>query len=260
MPDAPADLMKSKDAVGDWLATAHAQAGVNCSGCHKGGQDGAEAAGAASWVRRPDHKACATCHEPEAKGYLAGKHGMRLAEGLAPMTPARARQPMHARARATELGCTSCHGAHRFDTRKAAVEACVSCHRDGHTAAYERSPHYALWRKELAGELPAGSGVSCASCHLPRDEYRVPGLDAKRVVVQHNQNDNLRPNEKMIRPVCMSCHGLGYSIDALADAKLVRDNFAGKPAGHIKSLDMVAIRVKELEEKRRRKSAVATAK
>jgi hypothetical protein len=140
------------------------------------------------------------------------------------------------------------------------VEACVACHRDGHTAAYEKSPHAALWKKELAGELPPGAGVSCASCHLPRDEYREPNSGARRVLVQHNQSDNLRPSEKMIRPVCMSCHGLGYSIDALADAKLVGNNFAGRPAAHVKSLDMVAQRVKELEEKRGRKKAPATAK
>ena len=170
---------------------------------------------------------------------------------------ARARQPMHAEARNKDLGCTSCHSAHRFDTKKAAVESCVGCHRDDHTAAYERSPHAALWKKELAGELPAGSGVSCASCHLPRDEYRVPGLDAKRVLVQHNQSDNLRPSEKMLRPVCLNCRGLGFATDALADAKLVRNNFLGQPGVHIKSLDMVAKRVKEVEETRRQKDAAA---
>jgi formate-dependent nitrite reductase cytochrome c552 subunit len=208
-------------------------------------------------VKRPDHRVCAACHEPETRGFLAGKHGMRLAEGLAPMTPARARQPMHAKARAVELTCTSCHGAHRFDTKKAAVEACTGCHRDEHTAAYERSPHFALWKKELAGELPPGSGVSCASCHLPREEFRAPGMDAKRVLVQHNQNDNLRPSEKMIRPVCMSCHGLGYSIDALADSTLIQENFLGRPRVHVRSLDMVAERLKELEEKRAKRKAAA---
>ncbi|MBI3041946.1 MAG: cytochrome c3 family protein [Betaproteobacteria bacterium] len=244
-PDAPAELMTSKETVGDWLATAHARSGVNCSGCHQVENEGAKA-----WVRRPDHKACAACHGPEAKGFLAGKHGMRLAEGLPPMTPGRARRPMHAKARDAQLSCTSCHSAHRFDTKKAAVEACTGCHRDGHTAAYERSPHHALWKKELAGELPPGSGVSCASCHLPRDEYRAPDLDAKRVLVQHNQSDNLRPSEKMIRPVCMSCHGLGFSTDALADAKLVQDNFLGQPRARVKSLEMVARRAKVVEAKR----------
>jgi hypothetical protein len=133
------------------------------------------------------------------------------------------------------------------------VEACLGCHRDRHTAAYESSPHYALWKKELAGEATPGSGVSCASCHLPRVEHRAPDSSAKRTLVQHNQSDNLRPSEKMIRPVCMSCHGLGFSIDALADAALVGNNFTGQPGRHVKSLDMVAERVKELEEKRRTK-------
>jgi hypothetical protein len=244
VPDAPAELLKSKDAVSDWLATAHARAGVNCGGCHK-------SEGSASWVKRPDHKACATCHDPETKGFLAGKHGMRLAEGLTPMTPAQARQPMHGRARAEELGCTSCHSAHRFDTKKAAVEACLGCHRDEHTAAYEGSPHHALWKKEIAGEAAAGSGVSCASCHLPRVEHRALDSSARRTLVQHNQSDNLRPSEKMLRPVCMSCHGLGFATDALADPALVKRNFAGRPAVHIRSLDMVAERMKELEEKKR---------
>jgi len=251
-PDAPADLMKSQEAVGDWLATAHARSGVNCSGCHQ-----VEKEGAKGWVRRPDHQVCSTCHEPETKGFLAGKHGMRLAEGLSPMTPGRARQPMHAKARSAELGCTSCHSAHRFDTKKAAVEACTGCHRDEHTTAYERSPHFTLWKQELAGELPSGGGVSCASCHLPRDEYRVSGTSARRTLVQHNQSDNLRPSEKMLRPVCMSCHGLGFATDALADTKLAQRNFLGKPAVNIKSLEMVAKRVKEVEETRRQKNAAA---
>ena len=73
------------------------------------------------------------------------------------------------------------------------------------------------------------------------------------MLVQHNQSDNLRPSEKMIRPVCMSCHGLGFSIDALADAALAANNFTGRPRVHVKSLDMVAERMKELEEKRQAK-------
>lgn len=248
-PDAPAELMKSTNATADWLATAHAQSGVNCSGCHAIDRDGAK-----QWIERPDHKVCATCHEPESKGFLAGKHGMRLAEGLSPMTPGRARQPMHEKARHSELSCTSCHGAHRFDTRKAAVEGCMNCHRDEHTTAYLKSPHHRLWQQEIAGQLPPGSGVSCASCHMPREDYRVPDLDVKRILVQHNQNDNLHPNEKMVRPVCLNCHGYSFSIDSLADGRLLRNNFSGSPSGHIKSVDMVAqrLRARELESKKRR--------
>lgn len=250
VPDAPATLAIPGKITADWLATAHARSGVNCSGCHQPDNNASK-----TWVERPDHKTCATCHGPETQGYLAGKHGMRLAEGLSPMTPAMARQPMHAQAHDVKMGCVSCHGAHRFDTRQAAVESCVGCHRDEHTAAYKRSPHYALWQQEVAGKLPPGSGVSCASCHMPREEYRAPGLDVKRVLVQHNQNDNLRSNEKMIRPVCMNCHGLGYSTNALADANLVKNNFLGEPGIRVRSADMVAQRIRALEEKRRAKDS-----
>lgn len=249
-PDAPEDFARSPQIASDWLATAHATAGVNCSGCHKVEKDGV-----ASWVERPDHTACATCHGPEAKGFLSGKHGMRLAEGLSAMTPGAARRPMHAEAGNARLGCTSCHAAHRFDTRRAAVEACTGCHRDEHTAAYERSPHYELWKKEMSGAAPPGSGVSCASCHMPRIEHRAPEAGAKRTLVQHNQNDNLRPSEKMIRPVCMNCHGVAFSIDALADPGLVKRNFAGTPSVHVKSMDMVAARMKQMQERRRQAGA-----
>ena len=40
------------------------------------------------------------------------------------------------------------------------------------------------------------------------------------IFTSHNQNDGLRSNEKMIRPVCLDCHGLGFAIDALADDDL----------------------------------------
>ena len=63
------------------------------------------------------------------------------------------------------------------------------------------------------------------------------------MVAEHNQNDNLRPNEKMLRSVCMLCHGLGFSIDALADSKLIENNFSGKPGIHIESLDLVKKRL-----------------
>jgi hypothetical protein len=244
--DAPADFGSSPQIASDWLATAHARSGVNCSGCHQPQPD-------AAWVERPGETACAQCHETETQGFLAGKHGMRIAAELPAMTPAKARLPMHERARDQALGCNTCHSAHRFDPRSAATDACMGCHADDHTKAYEGSPHHELWRKEVAGEAPAGSGVSCATCHMPRVDHRAAG--GKRTLVQHNQSDNLRPSEKMLRPVCMNCHGLGFSIDALADPALVAANFGGRPRSHILSLDMVVQRLKDLEAKRNRSSA-----
>jgi formate-dependent nitrite reductase cytochrome c552 subunit len=244
--DAPGPVQPQIES--DWLATAHARSGVNCSGCHR-------AAEGSAWVERPDQSACAQCHGAETTGFLAGKHGMRIAGKLPAMTPAAARLPMKASAHDKTLGCTTCHSAHRFDTRTAAVEACIGCHADPHTQAYLQSPHFALWEKEQRGEAPAGSGVTCAGCHMPRVDHR--SAEGKRMLVQHNQNENLQPNEKMIRSVCMNCHGLGFSIDALADPALIATNFRGRPAAHIRSLDMVVQRLKDLDAKRRERSNAA---
>jgi predicted CXXCH cytochrome family protein len=124
---------------------------------------------------------------------------------------------MHAAAAGRELGCTSCHDAHASDTRRAATDACVGCHADDHSRAFPGTPH-------------AAAGVTCATCHMPGGE--------------HNQNDNLRPSSKMVRTVCLDCHTMDLTLDALADAALVRRNFDGPPAVHVRSLEMVEAREK----------------
>jgi len=236
--DGPAPM--ASEHVGAWAASAHARNGVNCSDCHAPRQPMGERT---AWVDRPGTGACAGCHAREQKGFQSGRHGMRLAQKLSPMRPELARQPMKDDAHGRELGCTSCHGAHAVNTRRAAVEACVQCHDDRHTRAYADSPHARTWRAEVTGRGSPGSGVSCATCHLPRETHR--DGDLKGIRVQHNQNANLRPNEKMIRGVCMNCHGLGFSIDALADSDLVGRNFSGRPARHVESLDLAAVRMKQ---------------
>lgn len=232
--DAPPAALVDTGIVADWAASAHARIGANCSACHApAGEDDAPG----EWTDRPDHRACASCHATEVERFTAGKHGMRLVHGLSPMTPAMARLPMRAEAAGTELGCTSCHGAHRFDLREAAVDACLGCHEDGHSLAYEGSAHHRLWEREAAGELPPGSGVSCATCHLPRVPYDVSDW-LRRTMVDHNQNASLTPNEKMVRAACLHCHSLQLSLDALADPALIARNFRGRPAVRVRSLDM----------------------
>jgi hypothetical protein len=232
-PNAPISVAFDDTLLRDWLETAHAQAGVNCADCHV-----LEVATTKErrWSDQLDHTACAGCHPDESRGFLAGHHGMRLAQGLGPMLPAMARLPMKPEAARRALECTACHGAHRFDTGFAAVDACLECHNDGHSLAYKQSSHFELWQDELARRSEPGAGVSCATCHLPRIEESRHGNP--RVLVQHNQNDNLRPNEKMIRSVCLHCHGLGFSLDALADAELVLTNFIGQPSRQVESIAM----------------------
>ncbi len=235
--DGPAPMAMAH--VDDWAASGHARAGVNCRDCHQPAAEGVKAA----WRDRPGIEVCASCHEGEQRGFLAGRHGMRLERKLPPMRPEMARASMKTDAHGRELGCGTCHGAHRVDTRHAAVAACLECHDDRHTRAYRDSKHAALWQAELAGRGAPGSGVSCATCHLPR-EHRKDG-ELAGVRVQHNQNANLRPNEKMARGVCLQCHGLGFTLDALADAELVQRNFTGRPARHVESLDLAAARLRQ---------------
>ena len=73
--------------------------------------------------------------------------------------------------------------------------------------------------------------MTCATCHMPGTGR------GKALATNHNQNDTLRPNGKMIRPVCLDCHGLGFSLDALADAGLIGRNFNGAPTVHVESID-----------------------
>jgi len=234
--DAPPDLPERERWVEEWASTSHAEAGVNCMDCHTGEES--------QWVQEPAAAACASCHELEEAGFAAGRHGMRSAVDLPPMTPSLARLPMHAEASELEVSCNSCHAAHAYETAEAAVEACLGCHADEHTEAYAGSPHEATWTAELSGAAPANSGVTCATCHLPR----VPTDGGPtRILVAHNQNDFLRPNEKMIRPVCMNCHGLGFSMDALADEALVANNFRGKPSREVESIHFATVLRWELD-------------
>lgn len=229
--DAPAPA-QTPAAVREWLSTSHAKAGVNCSACH----DVRDAAtGVVEWRERPGNVSCGGCHGDQEQGFLHGRHGVRTSVGLSPLTPERARRSMKGGARGHALGCDACHSAHAYDTTRAALEACVGCHDDRHTRAYFATRHARAWDKEQSREAPAGTGVSCATCHLPRKTRRVRGVDELRV--EHDVSAPLRPRDKMARAVCLPCHELEFSIDALADDDLVARNFNGRPAAP--SLEMV---------------------
>jgi predicted CXXCH cytochrome family protein len=248
--DAPVSTNRNTSINSDWLASAHARAGVTCSACHARSSND-QLQNTTPWTDHPSEQICKACHALETDGFLSGKHGMRLREDLSPMTPAQGRLIFKDSAAHRELRCTTCHAAHRFDTTFAAVKACEQCHNDDHTLAYQRSPHAELWRREVTHDARQGSGVSCASCHMPRLTHDYEDQDLRQIFVQHHQNDTLRPNDKMIRPVCMSCHGLRFSIDALADPTLVRNNFSGPPTRHIASIDMALENAKHKGNKKR---------
>lgn len=228
--DVPTDALYTQDIAFAWSNSSHAQAGVNCTDCHLE-QDSNQ------WNVKPSFVACQECHEYETQSFLQSRHGMRLDMGLTPMEVSQAKIPMHVTAAHKELSCVSCHTDHTFDTVTASVSACMGCHDDEHTTAYRQSKHFQLWTNEISGNGPPGSGVSCATCHMPRVEMTEFGEEKTKVL--HNPNDVLRPNEKMIRTSCVQCHGVGFAIDALADPELIKSNFQGLPNTHVESIEMV---------------------
>lgn len=216
----------------DWQMSAHAEANIGCNDCHGDAQQ---------WVEKPNKEVCGNCHKNQQLTFQQGKHGMRLAQNMSPMTP---QQSILAHGQLSfnqenvdkELSCSSCHDVHRQNTKVAAVESCLGCHSDQHSLGFKDSKHGQLWQQHLNENLPETQAVSCATCHMPRLEFELFGQS--HTLVQHNQNDNLRPNEKMIRSVCLNCHSISFSIDSLADKELINKNFLGTPKHHIQSVDM----------------------
>lgn len=233
-PEPAAVAHLTDDIHADWDNSAHGQAGVGCMSCH------GDKSAPGGWQEKPDHTTCESCHAPETEGFLSGKHGMRLAHDLSPMTPAMSRLTMQPDSAHKTLTCNSCHAAHEDNRVEAAASACLTCHADEHSQSFPDSPHGQLWSQVTAGLRPVEEAVSCATCHMPREKVSQFGETFTRV--NHNQNATLRPNEKMIRPACLNCHSLSFSIDALADPALIRNNFSGQPATHIRSIDMAVER------------------
>lgn len=227
----------SADITASWATSVHARVDVNCSGCHS---DGRTQFSGAEIVAQ-----CGNCHDEQREMFTRGKHGMRLSaklpqgfvERAGAMSPQQALLPMRESATG-ELSCTSCHGPHKTDLQFAAVEACLGCHSDEHSLAFKESAHFRNWSAGGPG------GASCASCHLPRETHPDPE-GGERVVVNHNQNHNLRPNDKML-PVCLSCHGAEFALAALADEALIADNFNRAPSGSHKTFDLIRDRIAQI--------------
>ncbi len=241
----PVDKHLPDSILAQWKESVHAIEVGDCMICHAAPEGNSERA---SWDDQPGYDTCKRCHVYEVEGFLKSRYGMRLPQKLSHMRPGLARQPMNHEMGNVKLDCSTCHDPHTLSLEQSDVEVCMSCHTDRHSLSYPNSEHFRLLQMERAGRAAAGSGVSCATCHMPRTRYEHNGV--VKVRAEHNLNDNLRPNEKMIRTVCVHCHGVGFAIDALADEKLVRSNFIGLPKDKIKTLDMVAQRKRQSQARR----------
>src|SRR5690606_711141 len=203
--DMPAGRSGGEAALEEWSHSAHAAQGVNCSACHAASGSGAEEPESGevapeAWITRPGDAACSSCHTIQDRQLQLGHHGMRRAVGLPALQPGDARLPMQLDAARHSLGCTSYHSAHRIDRIAAARTACLGCHADNHSRAFDASPHGEGWAEVLRGEAPADQAVSCATCHMPVVSERICEYDLVADHVQHNGYAPRRPAETMSRP------------------------------------------------------------
>ena len=215
-----------------WQTSAHALAEVNCSSCHQNEET-------KKFVVKPTEESCKSCHENSVDTFLLGKHGIRTLEGLSPLTPAMAHVPMKDAA-AGQLNCNTCHNVHTVNTYEASVDSCLTCHADNHSLNYKNSPHAQIFREVGTLPRPSRDVVTCATCHLPRS------ISGDEVLVNHNNTYTLKPRDRMVKDVCMNCHGLEHSFNSIFDDELVEANFARPPTQKLPTFQLV----RDLEKKR----------
>lgn len=211
-----------------WRGSIHAFADVNCSSCHLDAQS-------KNLVRKPTYESCQECHKVASETFLLGKHGIRIAEGLTPLHPKMAQLPMKKSALSKQMNCNTCHDVHSVNTFQASVNSCLSCHNDPHSLNYNKSRHYELLVAEGSLPRPSTESVTCATCHLPRQDF------AGVIHVNHNNTYNLLPRDRMVKDVCMNCHGMEYAYNSIFDDALIEENFARPPTLELKTLDMIKV-------------------
>lgn len=218
-----------------WETSAHAFAEVNCSSCHQDQET-------QTFLAQPNQESCRRCHGEAVETFLLGKHGIRTAEDMSPLRPAMARLPMHPDALDRTMTCGSCHNVHSVQTMPAAVDACLTCHNDTHSLNYSKSQHAQLFAADRDRDLdrPSAESVTCATCHLPRHSV------GEAITVNHNNTYTLLPRDRMVKEVCMNCHGVEFAYDSIFDDQLVEDNFSRSPTQQLATFDMI----RALEERR----------
>ena len=216
-----------------WQGSVHALSEVNCSSCHQNEETKA-------FIAHPTEESCRSCHENSVDTFLLGKHGIRTLEGLSPLTPTMAHLPMKASSLEQQMNCNTCHNVHTVDTYQAAVDSCLTCHSDNHSLNYKNSPHAQIFRQIGTLPRPNADSVTCATCHLPRE------VSGETILVNHNNTYTLKPRDRMVKEVCMNCHGVEHAYNSIFDDELVEANFARPPNQELLTFKLV----RDLEKKR----------
>ena len=58
-------------------------------------------------------------------------------------------------------------------------------------------------------------------------------------LVNHNNTYTLLPRDRMVKDVCMNCHGMEYSYNSIFDDELVEANFDRPPSEVLQTLELV---------------------
>ncbi len=82
--------------------------------------------------------------------------------------------------------------------------------------------------------------MTCATCHLPRE------VSGDAILVNHNNTYTLKPRDRMVKEVCMNCHGVEHAYNSIFDDELVEANFARPPTQKLQTFQLV----RDLEKKR----------
>ena len=220
-----------------WQTSSHALAEVNCSSCHQNETT-------KKLVAKPTEESCRSCHENSVETFLLGKHGIRTLESLSPLTPAMAHLPMKESARNLQMTCNSCHDVHSVNTAVAATDSCLTCHNDNHSLNYQNSPHAKIVADVSSLPRPNQQAVTCATCHLPRAKV------GDTVLVNHNNTYTLLPRDRMVKDVCINCHGVEHAYNSIFDDEIVEANFASPPTQKMETFELV----RALEKKRSSKT------
>lgn len=138
------------------------------------------------------------------------------------------------------MNCNTCHNVHTVNTHVAAVDSCLSCHNDTHSLNYENSQHAQLFAAEGILPRPSPESVTCSACHLPRQQQN------GTVFVNHNNTYTLLPRDRMVKEVCINCHGVEYAYESIFDDTLIENNFAAAPTQEMETFEMI----RALEEQR----------
>lgn len=216
-----------------WQTSAHALADINCSSCHQNQET-------KQFVAQPTEESCQSCHEHSVDTFLLGKHGIRTFEGMSPLTPAMAHLPMKDGVADKQMDCNTCHNVHTVNTYQASVDSCLTCHSDNHSLNYQNSPHAQIFQKIGTLPRPDKNSVTCATCHLPREK------SGDSILVNHNNTYTLKPRDRMVKEVCMNCHGVEHAYNSIFDDELVEANFARPPNQKMSTFQLV----RDLEQKR----------